>query len=67
MTDFAKAFRQRVKNIILDESVRCDDGYLVWWPTQLSGSFSADHLRLMADILDEENKEWDEQVKRDVG
>ena len=44
-----------------------DDGYKVWWPAGLNGAFSAYHLRLMADILDEENQEWDLIVQKEVG
>lgn len=39
-----------------------DDGYYIFWPTSGAGAFEAWNLRLVADILDELNKPWDNQI-----
>ncbi len=44
-----------------------DDGYLGFYPDEPSGYWSSYALRLIADKLDEMNKEWDDQVKKDIG
>jgi hypothetical protein len=41
-----------------------DDGYKCWWPLHGSGSLNAIDLRIIADYLDELNKEWDEEVQK---
>lgn len=44
-----------------------DDGYKVWWPNNnLNGYVTADDLRIIADHLDELNKEWDGIVVGDL-
>lgn len=44
-----------------------DDGYYGFYTESDSGYWSSYALRLIADKLDEMNKEWDEQVKKDIG
>ncbi len=44
-----------------------DDGYFGFYTNEPSGYWSSYALRLIADKLDELNKEWDEQVKKDIG
>lgn len=44
-----------------------DDGYYGFLSNEPSGYWSSYALRLIADKLDEMNKEWDEQVKKDIG
>lgn len=44
-----------------------DDGYYGFYTEDNSGYWSSYSLRLIADKLDEFNKEWDDQVKRDIG
>jgi hypothetical protein len=44
-----------------------EDGYFGYYSTEPSGYWSSYALRLIADKLDEMNKEWDEQVKKDIG
>ena len=44
-----------------------DDGYLQFLTDEPSGYWSSYALRLIADKLDEMNKEWDDQVKKDIG
>ncbi len=48
------------------ELVRDDAGYMVYWPND-HGCFTAYELRLLADYLDELNKGWDEQVRKELG
>lgn len=43
-----------------------DDGYRVFWPDHRRGFLDAFALRVIADELDRLNKDWDEQVKRDL-
>lgn len=58
--------KDRVVELMRPDIISCDDGYKVWWPVNM-GAFSAHTLRLMADILDEENKEWDKQLNEYFG
>jgi hypothetical protein len=43
------------------------DGYYYYNTNGLRGNWSAHELRLIADLLDEWNKEWDKIVSKDVG
>lgn len=43
-----------------------DDGYRIFWPDPRRGFLDAFALRVIADELDRLNKDWDEQVKREV-
>lgn len=67
MTDFREQYKQRVKEHTIKESICLEDGYRVWWPDKVGGYLNSDTLRLMADTLDELNKEWNDQVEKDVG
>lgn len=50
------------------EIMRADDGYYVWWPSREYGGYHDAHsLRILAEILDEKNKDWDEHVRRELG
>lgn len=51
----------RIKELMLPDLVTGDDGYKMWW-VDGKGGYTPHSLRLMADILDEENKEWDKQL-----
>lgn len=42
-----------------------EDGFLYFYPTG-RGAMSAHVLRQIADYLDAQNKEWKEQVERDL-
>ena len=44
-----------------------DDGFFGFYPNELSGYWSSYALRLIADKLDELNKEWDEYIKKNLG
>lgn len=50
---------------LLDERgdlLTSDDGYVIFWPTENHGAFTASDLRLIADEIDKRNKDWDETV-----
>jgi hypothetical protein len=52
---------------LLKEDFVCDlDGYYYFWPAGGRGHLDANHLRAIADKLDEINKPWDEQIKREI-
>lgn len=51
----------------LGEFVVQDDGFFGFYTSEPSGYWSSYALRLIADKLDELNKEWDDQVKKDIG
>ena len=45
-------------------SIMCaDDGYYVFWPKAEQGAYTPDNLRIIADHIDELNKDWDNQIK----
>ena len=44
------------------ELIRGDDGYYIFFPSHLGGGFSAYHLRLIAEIMDELDAPWTEIV-----
>ena len=44
-----------------------DDGLFQFYPNEHSGYWSSYALRLIADKLDELNKEWDEHIKKNLG
>lgn len=43
-----------------------DDGYFGYYPNEISGYWSSYALRLIANKLDEINKEWDEYIKNNL-
>ena len=42
------------------------DGYMVYVPNDNSGFFNEYTLRMIADFLEEQNKEWDDKIKNDI-
>jgi len=44
-----------------------DDGYFGFYTNERSGYWSSYALRLIADKLDELNKEWNEYIKKNLG
>lgn len=51
-------------NVHVGDIVKDVDGYFYWWPLRTNyGSWPAYALRMIADKLDELNKEWDESVR----
>lgn len=45
------------------EWMKLEDGYWYYWPEGMSGCFSSENLRDIADRLDEKNYEWDREVE----
>lgn len=60
--------RKRIEEVLDKHSdiIMAEDGYYVYWPDTVVGrGCCASHdLRVIADILDERNEEWDAQVKQ---
>ena len=52
---------------ILGEFVIQEDGYYGFIAYNNTNYWSSYALRLLSDKLDEINKEWDQQVKKDIG
>lgn len=57
--------RSRLLSKIIDELIVMDDGYYYWFPRR-NGGLSAATLRGIADIVDEMNRKWDEEVDREL-
>ena len=60
--------RKRIEKIVDErrDIITSDDGYQVFWPTEIRGYHTAHELRILADILDDRNKAWDEEVHREL-
>ena len=52
-----------IRKRCLSEIETGEDGYKCWWPPQPCGYLNATDLRIIADYLDELNKDWDEEVQ----
>ena len=48
--------------VVQTDIVTLEDGYKYYWVAH-KGALSASNLRTIADVLDEQNKEWDRQVQ----
>jgi len=50
-----------------NDIIMAEDGYYVYWPEGYErGYHDSASLRVLADILDEKNKPWDEQLHREL-
>lgn len=63
----SSTYNVRVNNTYAGEIAPKEDGYWDWYPDLKPGYIPAWILHSIANKLDELNKEWDEQVQRDVG
>ena len=54
--------KQRIQEFEEDNIFQDDSGYNVWWPSGYGGYLTSTDLRIIADLLDESNKEWDAHV-----
>ncbi len=54
---------QRIRSKVKADCCMLEDGYVGYWPLEVRGYMTADDLRIVADYLDERNKEWDEHIK----
>jgi hypothetical protein len=72
MDSAAQAYKKRVIECAEQQFGPSDDGYYYWWPTDEIdgrapyGCWSAESLRIIADELDERNKDWDEKIKKEL-
>lgn len=40
-----------------------DDGFIYWWPSDLSGYITPQQLRWIADELDKRNEPWKQDIE----
>ena len=62
MIDYKQRHIDYIKSKVAKEIETLEDGYKVWWPLTVKGYTNAEDLRIIADYLDELNKDWDMQV-----
>lgn len=64
----SKSQYKRIKIMSEERGDFCplEDGYIYFWPNRQCGAISSSELRILADILDDKNKAWDEQVTADL-
>lgn len=58
--DFKQYIRQEARN----EIIQSDDGYHIYYPRDNPGYYGSFTLRIIAELLDELNKEWDDQIRQ---
>lgn len=56
----------RVLKAVAPNCYREVDGYFVWDSSDHIGGFTANDLKVIAEILDRANRMWNEQVIRDL-
>ena len=56
------SLQQRVGDLVCDV-----DGYYKFFPIEGGGYWDPWILRRIADIVDDKNRAWDEQIRQDVG
>lgn len=62
MSDIIKMAEER------GDFVKDVDGFVYYWPnSSKDGSYTAHHLRLLADELDRRNASWEARIARDLG
>jgi len=54
------------KKKVIGSFVMQDDGYFGYYPNEISGYWSSHALRLVANELDELNKEWNEYIEKNL-
>ena len=60
-----KTLIERVHEVAKPDIYMGDDGYCHYLPKGNRGHLDAHHLRIIADLLDEMNKEWNEIIERE--
>lgn len=60
------AERIRMLKALGDDILAGDDGFFIFWPTTNKGAYSAHHLREIADLLDEKNAPWEQQINAEL-
>lgn len=60
-----KRLRERIEEHAKEHADFCmlEDGYYYFFPERNVGAISSHELRILADILDDMNKEWNETVE----
>lgn len=57
-------FYEKVQDAVKDDLVALDDGFYTYWPEgQHKGALSAMALRVIADVLDEKNKDHERELE----
>lgn len=67
MIDFKQRHIDNLRQKVAKELEVMEDGYKVWWPLHGSGYLNSFDLRVIADYLDELNKDWDTQIDETLG
>ena len=69
MSNAYKSMYERISTMSAKRAdfVALEDGYYYFMPNPPIGAISAAELRILADILDEKNKAWDTQVRKELG
>jgi hypothetical protein len=60
-----KTLKDRVHEVAKPDIYMDVDGYYHYLPTCNTGHFDAHVLRIIADLLDDMNKEWNEMLDRE--
>jgi len=58
------AIELELTNRVLQDVIRGDDGFFVYWPEKVHGSLSSHYLRFIADILDKMNEPYIAELDR---
>lgn len=56
-------FKALIAKHICDDVLQGDDGYYIWWPQEGFGAYTAADLEMIAKLLNEANRKWDNEVK----
>lgn len=59
--------RTRIERMVDERKdiITGEDGYQVYWSSEIRGYQSEHELRILADILADRNRAWDDQVHRE--
>ena len=64
--DNQKYNMRTINGKLIGELIMDVDGYFYFWPADNNGAWAANHLRELANKLDELNKEWNKQVEKEL-
>ena len=53
----------KIRNKCVNDIITNDDGYKIFFPTDTMGYLTSFDLRIIADYIDELNKDWDTEVQ----
>lgn len=60
-----KEHTEHIRRNMHSEIITVESGHKVWWSNE-DGYLTSNDLRIMADYLDELNKDWDEQIEKEL-